>query len=184
MAIDMPSLISIKDFISLQQRRDEEYIGALVSLNEDTAEYGLTLSVEEARDLIDTRQRSLRDNGRIETGLGAIVKLVKAFEGSEYLTPENYAETLNELLDIFYYMKTESRDGVSDTELLAVMRDQFDNKYHGSVELMQGRELRYQKKANDLPFEYGIGDGDDDGSNPSDDDDMYMWMKNPERGDE
>lgn len=180
----MPDLINIRDFVQLQRLQSEEYTHELISLNEQTSEYGLTLGEREAAELVETRAGALRDNGRVEMGLGALSMIIKVFSVSEYITQENYAETLNDLLELFYFLKTETHDKVSDRELIETMFDQFENNYHGSVDLMQSREFKYQKNADELPYEYSIGDGDDDGKDPSPEDSEYLWDKDKSNADD
>ena len=182
----MSNLINIHDFFSLQVKRNEQYTSELISLNDQTAEYGLVLSSADASDLIDTRAKALRENGRIETGLGALSMIIKVFSVSEYINQQNYAQTMHELLELFYYLKTESRDRISDRELIELLFDKFENECHGSLDLMTADEIT-------LPGLDGIGKKsqrrdttEDDETNDqnssswdeedsSDDDDYYLW---------
>ena len=95
----------------------------------------------ERQGAVDVRNRSLRDNERIELGSGAILQIIDKFCTSVYLNSQNYAQTLGELLDIFYYYKTESRDKISDNDLIDVMYELFEGPCHGSTELLAGRDL-------------------------------------------
>lgn len=139
----MPALISILGTgnSELRQLENAAVLGDLIAANEKSAEYGLTLSESDARELVDVRSRSLRDTERIELGSGAIMKLIEKFCASSYLNTQNYAETLGELLEIFYYYKTESRDKISDNDLVDAMYSYFEGPSHGSTELLAGRDL-------------------------------------------
>ena len=53
----------------------------------------------------------------------------------------NYAETLHELTEIFYFYKNETLDLMSDDELIKFMKNSFDGKCQGSLELLSEREL-------------------------------------------
>lgn len=125
----------------------------LLATNEKTADYGLVLTEIEARELVDVRNRSLRENERIELGSGAILQIIDKFCTSLYINQQNYAQTIGELLDIFYYFKTESRDKISDSDLIDIMYELFEGPCHGSTELLAGRDLetllRYIKEAHD-----------------------------------
>ena len=114
---------------------------SLLRLNEVTEEYGLKLTRQQVAELLHTRDSSLKVTGRIEVGPGAVEKIVKAFCDCPYLWRQNYAETLNDLVEIFYYMKNETLDEVGDDDLIALMRDYFENSCGGSIELLEGREL-------------------------------------------
>lgn len=139
----MPALISIlgSGNKELRQLENAAVYGDLIAANEMSAEYGLTLSEQDAHELVEVRSRSLRDTERVELGSGAILKLIEKFCVSSYLNTQNYAETLSELLEIFYYYKTESRDRISDTDLIDAMYTYFEGPCHGSTELLAGRDL-------------------------------------------
>lgn len=119
----------------------KEAVAEIIKQNEITAPYGLSLSLNEARELVLTRAEALRRNGRIEFGGGVIEKLIAEFCDSPFLSRHNYAETLNELTEAFYYFKNEALDGISDDELISLMKKYFDQSCQGSIELLQGREL-------------------------------------------
>lgn len=170
----MSAMINITDFYALQFSKNEEMAGEVMSLNSKTAEYGLTLTESQAIELIETRGNALRENGRMEIGLGAVKKIIESFSASSFINNDNYAETLNDLLEIFYYYKTESHDRVSDNELIGIMFDHFENKYYGSVKLMQGREFRYMKDQDKEPFTPGSGD-ENEPDTDCDDYDSYTW---------
>jgi hypothetical protein len=116
-------------------------IPEIISCKEITSRYGLTLSQSEAEELVETRANALCSNGRIELAGGIINRLVLKFCDSPFLSQFNYAATLNELIETFYYFKNETLDEVDDEELLTLMKQYFDNSCQGSVELLQNREL-------------------------------------------
>lgn len=125
----------------LTQALNMEYCRELLELNDDTIQKGLILSEIDAKELIDTRNKALSDNSRIEIGIGVLPKIIKKFSESTFIHQSNYSETLNELVDIFYFIKTEVRDKISDNDLIDLMWDYFENRCFGSIELMAGREL-------------------------------------------
>ncbi|KPU45575.1 hypothetical protein OXPF_08080 [Oxobacter pfennigii] len=109
--------------------------------NELTKQFGLTLSRLDAVKLIETRTAALKKNGRIEFGGGVIDKIIREFCDSPYISMHNYAETLHELIEMFYFYKNETLDLMSDDELIKFMKKSFDDKCQGSLELLSGREL-------------------------------------------
>lgn len=125
----------------LMRIQNDEYCRQVLDLNDSTIEKGLRLSETDAKELVDTRNQSLVNNNRIEVGIGVLPKLIEKFSNSTFIYQSNYAETLNELLEIFYYIKTEAFDKVSDNELIDLIWDYFENRCFGSIELMTGREL-------------------------------------------
>lgn len=60
---------------------------------------------------------------------------------ASYLSRETYAETLNELVELFYLYKSETGERVTDDGLIRYMRAAFDGPCGGSLELLGGRAL-------------------------------------------
>ena len=119
----------------------EQSITQVLQCNEKTAKYQLTLTKQEAELLIDTRQEALKANQRIEIGGGIINKIIDHFKTSPYISQYNYASTISELIDTFYYFKNETLDEISDDDLIELMEELFDGRCHGSIDLLQGREM-------------------------------------------
>lgn len=113
----------------------------ILDCNEITSRYRLILTPTEARELVATRAQALSSNGRIEFAGGIINKLIMKFCNSPFLSQYNYATTLNDLIETFYYFKNETLDEVSDDELISLMKTYFDRSCQGSIELLQNREL-------------------------------------------
>lgn len=109
--------------------------------NEVSQQYVLTLTEEDAKQLVATKNYCLKTLGRIEVGGEILNDIILAFCDSPYLWQGNYSETLNQLVTIFYIYKEETMEQISDAELIEIMKDYFDNRCMGSVELLMGREL-------------------------------------------
>jgi len=129
-----------RNFSSLIQA---QAVAEIEKFNELTSWYGLVLSHNEAIELVETRSLSLRNNGRIEFGGGVINIILYEFCDSPYISMYNYAETINELVEIFYYYKNETLDLMSDDDLIKFMKNSFDGICQGSLELLSGRELAH-----------------------------------------
>lgn len=128
-------------------------VSEVLKSNSLTCKFGLYLSKSQAEELVTTRNMSLENLGRVEFGGGIINKLIYEFCDSPYISQYNYTETINDLIETFYYFKNETLDEVSDDDLLSLMKEYFDQYCNGSIELLQGRELevtarnkRYSKK--------------------------------------
>ncbi len=135
----------------------------ILSLNEISREYGLVLSAEEALVLAEIRGQALADNERLEIGVGAIAEIVRRFSKSRYINKEDYAWILGEITDIFYYIKTETDDKISDGELLDEMFKCFELNCRGSVDLLFGRgvEQIIRKVTSGENYEMWYGNGED-----------------------
>src|SRR5574344_673632 len=99
---------------SLQKQQMERELSAL---NEKTSRYGLTLSQREITELAEGRMEALQSSGRVEFGEGILPRLALAFCDSPYLNEENYAESLGELQECFYYYKSAAGERFADEEL-------------------------------------------------------------------
>ncbi len=119
-------------------------IREITACNQDLQAYGsgLSLTVQDAEMLYDSRTHALRNYGRIEFGGGITAKLVRAFATSPNVTKADFAATLCDLTEIFYAYKNETDYKISDDELISAMRQAFDGSCHGSVELLSTRGAR------------------------------------------
>ena len=139
----MDGLISL-DNISLQPIERE-----LISLNEVSGKYGLTLSEDDAHSLSAMRNRSVKENERVEIGEGAVPDIVKKFCTSRYVTQENYAYILEEITYLFYFIKTETDDRISDGALIDELFGRFELECRGDIDTLEGRETeRIIRKVN------------------------------------
>ena len=126
----------------------------ILRCNDFTAKYGLMLTEKQALDLAKARVYSLKENGRVEFGTGIIDKLIKEFCDSPFIHNSDYAETLQGLIDAFYYFKNETLDRLSDDALIKYMKKAFDGPCQGSLELLLGTEL--ERLARNIRYGYPI----------------------------
>lgn len=111
-------------------------VGALLQCNERSRRYGLTLSEEAALRLCEARESALREAGRVEFGEGILPKLISAFCGSPFILQDEYEDTLAALQELFYRFKNETRDRLSDDDLISAMETLFNGKAGGSVDYL------------------------------------------------
>ena len=98
--------------------------------------HGLTLTEADITELVELRGQALRATSRVEFGGGILPKLIRAFCKSPYIDSYNYAATLGDLQDAFYYFKNESEDRFSDDELIEFMENIFNGQAHGSTDVL------------------------------------------------
>jgi hypothetical protein len=132
-------------------------INEILQTNHESQKYGLLLTYREAQELVRARDRAIRGHGRVDLGVEVVKKLIAAFSKSSYINNADFASTLNDLVEIFYYMKNETEDKMGDDDLIALMNEFFDNSSRGSLELLKNRDLtlfaqnfRKANQANDL----------------------------------
>ena len=105
----------------------------LADCNRLTEAQGLTLTEGDMRALSRRREEALRDTGRVEFTGGIFRKLAYAFCDSAYITPANYADTLSELVALFYAFKSDIEDEMTDDELIEAMQRIFDGRAQGDL---------------------------------------------------
>ncbi|MGM9968576.1 MAG: DUF6323 family protein [Rummeliibacillus sp.] len=148
----------------------KQAVQEIFQCNDFTTKYGLSLTEQQAMELVKTRNQVLSSNGRVEFSGGIIHKIIQEFCDSPYITKDNYVSTIQELIEIFYYYKNETEDLVSDDDLIYFMGNAFNQKCQGSLELLSGREL--DKIATNL--RYGKNPLDDEEADcENEDDDNY-----------
>lgn len=127
-----------KDFFELLQiQKEQRELAVLISCNEKTQQFGLSLTEGEARELMVCRNESLKQYQRAEFGGGILEKLIFTFCDSQYIDQNNYLETMIELQDIFYEYKNESGDLLTDDELITFMAEQFEDICCGDTEYLE-----------------------------------------------
>lgn len=123
----------------------EEYINELLQINEETKENGLVLTLEDVKQIINARNKVLKNYGRIELSFDVIKKLIKAFSSSAFINDKNYVDALNDIQETFYYLKNETEDKIGDDKLIETMKDLFENSCEGSVELLNSCLEEYSR---------------------------------------
>lgn len=131
------SLVAMSSSIMEGQAVDK-----ILACNEEIGKYGLVLTKQQALALVKTRTNALRENKRIELNGGIVDKLILAFCNSPYIEKDTYEDTLHELINLFYELKNNTWDAVSDVDIIRFMKNAFDNRCHGSLELLSGEALR------------------------------------------
>lgn len=136
-----------ENYLDLVNQRKQIEIANIKKCNEYTSQYGLTLSDTQISNIIERRKDTLKQTGRIELREGIIDKLIKEFCDSPYINQENYAQTLYDLIDIFYEYKNETMDLLTDNELINFMKKSFNGIAQGDVEYLSGT-IMYQMREN------------------------------------
>lgn len=130
------NIISIPDYFINKQTFLE-----IQKCNDETLEYGLKLSEEDIKIILETRKESLIKTGRVEFGGGLIQKIILAFCDSPYISQYNYIETIDDIIETFYYYKNETMDEIGDDDLISLMKNYFNNECQGSLDLLKYKYL-------------------------------------------
>lgn len=116
-------------------------IGEIIALNEKTAKFGLVLTRKDVEEIVAARREALKNSGRVEIACDLAVKLIEAFYDSPYMEQSTYKNAINRLIDLFYELKNETEDLISDGEAIAFMKNSFNGECNGSLELLAYKTL-------------------------------------------
>lgn len=152
-----------KNYLDIVNQIKQIEITNIKKCNEYTSKYGLILSDGQISNLLERKKESLRETGRIELREGIIERLIREFCDSSYMNQENFAQTLYELIEIFYEYKNETMDLITDDELIKFMKKSFDGIAQGDLEYLSGT-IMHKMRENLLkgnPFDYLEEEGED-----------------------
>lgn len=105
-------------------------------LNEQTLPFGLSLSPVQIAALQKQEGQALSRTGRVCFGRSILPRLAAAFAGSPHIQACDWADTLGELTELFYALKRETQDSLSDDELIERMVRTFNGPAQGSTLLL------------------------------------------------
>lgn len=125
-------------FYLMRREQNQLEVQKVMECNQVSKRYGLVLTEEMVKQLMQCREISLRDSGRVEFGGGILPSVIYAFCDSPYINQTEYGEILAQLQEIFYQYKSESLDLLTDEELLRFMRQNFDETCCGDIEHLSG----------------------------------------------
>lgn len=109
---------------------------ALMTLNGRTARYGLSLTAAQAAALARREQEALAHTERVCFGPSAVPLLAQAFADSPYIQPDEWAELLGALTQLFYELKDATSDRLGDEELAQAMATAFSGRAQGDLTAM------------------------------------------------
>lgn len=108
----------------------------LLDLNEKSNIYGLILNKEDVKEIINLRNNTLKSYGRIELDINVTKSIIENLYKSQYTDRDDYVEAINDLQEIFYYLKNETLDQISDIEIIEII-DEFYNNCSGRIDIVQ-----------------------------------------------
>ncbi len=98
----------------------------ILKINDKSSDYGLILTSQDVEEIIKSRAYSLKTYGRIDLNMDATKKLINKIYTSQYTDKDDYVEMINELQDVFYYLKNETLDKISDDEIIDLIGEFYE----------------------------------------------------------
>ena len=137
----MISAIILKSLNSNLQITQENEI---LDLNEKSQIYGLTLNKEDVKEIINSRDNTLKSYGRIELDIGITKMIIENLYKSQYTDKDDYVYAINDLHEVFYYLKNETLDQISDIEIIYII-DEVYNNCSGRIDIVQEKCEEFAK---------------------------------------
>ena len=137
----MISPIILKSLNSNLQITQENEI---LDLNEKSQIYGLTLNKEDVKEIINSRDNTLKNYGRIELDISITKMIIENLYKSQYTDKDDYVYAINDLHEVFYYLKNETLDQISDIEIIEII-DEFYNNCSGRIDIVQEKCEEFAK---------------------------------------
>ena len=123
----------------------------LLELNENSSAYGLTLNKEDIKEIINSRNNTLKSYGRIELDINVTKSIIENLYKSQYTDRDDYVELINDLQEVFYYLKNETLDQISDIEIIEII-DEIYNNCSGRIDIVQEKCEEFAKS-----YKYRLG---------------------------
>lgn len=117
----------------------------LMKLNEESINYGLTLTEEDVRQITRNTKETLKKTGRIETCTDSLEKIIAFLYSSPYTQKDYYVEVISDMEEIFYFFKNQVLDLLSDDEIIEILEKAYNEK-SGEILQVQGFVEEYTKE--------------------------------------
>lgn len=111
----------------------------LLEANHELKRHNYALTASDAAQILIARSRTLSNQGRVELNLSVTKDLIKRLSESDYITQENFVDTVNDLYEIFHLIKNFTSDYVGDDEVIDAIMNFYNGVCGGSSELLAGK---------------------------------------------
>ncbi len=129
----MPDFLSLFKSGMLSSAQTAYIAHELLALNKTTEQSGIVLSKKDCKEIAEYRGELLVRAERIEVGAGAVTKIIERFCDSGYVDRRTFKDTVNQLLECFYEIKTETEDRLDDETVLDFIEYMFEKEVGGDA---------------------------------------------------
>lgn len=106
---------------------------SVLACNEKSGDYLLTLTEEQAREIVEHKNTAAKENGLIELKGGVVPQIIDSFCDSAYLDSYNYVSSLKTFTTVFLRIRNELPGTVADEEIIYCLRTDFDRYCGGDI---------------------------------------------------
>ena len=118
----------------------------ILNLNERSQEYGLILTPDDVDNIVKSRNHTLNSYGRIDLNMDVTKEIMEILYKSQFTDKDDYVEMINDLVEIFYFLKNETFDEISDKEIIEIIGEFYEET--------RGRLDNIQDKAEKFSIDY------------------------------
>lgn len=129
----MPDYLVLFQNQQLVSAQNKFIAGQLISLNDEIAEHGITLSEADCKDIAEFRHDALVECERVEVGLGAAGRIIREFANSGYVDKYNFRQVVEDLLECFYTLKNETEEKANDDLVMEFLHYLFEEVVGGDT---------------------------------------------------
>ena len=126
------------DMMNWMEVLTQNQIQTVIDMNQKTERFGLVLTKEDAKLLVDARRKVLQEQQRVEFGEGILPGLIWEFCDSAYISRDDYVEIIMRLQEIFFEYKNETLNRIPDDELIKLMKELYEEICFGDLDYLEG----------------------------------------------
>lgn len=142
----MTNKIVLNNINDLVTYNDKIILKNILTLNEMTSKRNLYLQEKDISQIIETKNISLKELGRVEVKNNILERIIYEFYDSPYIDQTNYLETILDLTRIFYLYQDELSYKLTDEEIIIYLQDEFNNRCGGDLTLLETLSLSNLKE--------------------------------------
>lgn len=142
----MTNKIVLNNINDLVTYNDKRILKNILTLNEMTSKRNLYLQEKDILQIIETKNISLKELGRVEVKNNILERIIYEFYDSPYIDQTNYLETILDVTRIFYLYQDELSYKLTDEEIIIYLQDEFNNRCGGDLTLLETLSLSNLKE--------------------------------------
>lgn len=132
---------------SINSLISENMVTDLLDLNDNLEKHNLMLTKTDVKEIIKSRNRTLKALGRVELDISVTKNIIKELGESPYTNQDDFVETIDDMYEAFHFVKNSTSDLIGDDDILHALLFFYNELCKGSMELLIGKGL-------DLIIEY------------------------------
>lgn len=126
---------------SINSLTSENMVTDLLDLNDNLEKHNLALTKTDVKEIIKSRNHTLKALGRVELDINVIKNIIKELGESPYINQDGFVEAIDDMYEAFHFVKNSTSDLISDDDILHALLFFYNELCKGSMELLMGKGL-------------------------------------------